>query len=86
MPDLIYIICDYAEHGAEGVHATTDKAKAPAMLDAFIAARWSKTTNMDKERGELAVALENGVGSFNLSDGWGGIVLEVCEDWAGGAS
>lgn len=80
---MIYILYDYREHGADGVHATTDKTKVPAMLEAFIAKRWSEA-DMDHERRELALALDKGTGSFNLSDGWGGVVLEVCQDWSGG--
>jgi hypothetical protein len=88
---MIYVIGDYEEHGLEHVKATTDASKVEAILEELLATYGFLKADVFKndpkhngthEREALKAALEEDTtGRFDLSLGWGGVVLYILEDY-----
>lgn len=70
----IYILSTYEEHGAEEVHATLD----PIKLFGILNKHFVEQGDVENERVAEVLRLEE-AGSWGLSDGWGGVRLDIVE-------
>lgn len=74
----VYLLSTYEEHGAKDVVGTTDPSKLPEMLKTF----GPNFGGMEYELRQLESALKDGLADrdgWDLSDGWGGVMLHVIE-------
>ena len=81
----VYILSTYEEHGAERVQATLDKAKLSEMLELYTIEDTSSSTDTcteittEKKRLQEILNTTEEAGSYDLSEGWGGIKLDIAE-------
>jgi len=84
----VYIISDYAEDGAEGVHATLNKNEVINIWDrkyksyhnGVILDKYIK--NYEEEKKKLLQLIEEdeiNMDGYNIGAGWGGTMLHIIE-------